>query len=150
MVPVVLAVSPGHRTRLLGLGATGILTVAGPALVLGAVPFAVQMPLAIGTFEGLAVWILLTSRRGTLPDEVTRLGVISGGGVLAGGAVVGLGLLLPERSLPRRVALVIGGAPGLVGWLTTPAWFLRLGRELASDVPGARLDPGGTGARRER
>jgi len=134
MVPVVLAVSPNRSTRRLGLASTGVLTVAGPALVLGLVPFAVQMPIAIGAFEGLAAWMVLTSRgrRRTLPDEVTRLGVLSGGGVLAGGAVVGIGLLLPEGSRRRRAAIVVGGVPGLVGWLTTPVWFERLGRALSS------------------
>jgi hypothetical protein len=134
MVPVVLAVSPSRWTRRLGLGATGVLTVAGPALVLGLVPFAVQMPIAMGAFEGLAAWMVLTSRgrRGTLPDEVTRLGTLCGGGVLAGGAVVGVGLLLPTGSLPRRAAFVIGGAPGLAAWIAMPVWFLRLGRALAT------------------
>ena len=133
MVPVVLAVSPNRWTRRLGLGATGVLTVAGPALVLGLVPFAVQMPIAIGAFEGLAAWMVLScrDRRGTLPADVARLGILSAGGVLAGGAVVGVGLLLPARSLARQAALVIGGAPGLAGWLATPAWFLRLGRALS-------------------
>ena len=142
MVPVVLAVSPNRWTRRLGLGATGVLTVAGPALVLGLVPFAVQMPIAIGAFEGLAAWMVLScrGRRGTLPAEVTRLGVLSGGGVLAGGAVVGVGLLLPEGSLPRRAALVIGGAPGLVGWLAMPTWFLRLGRALSAGASVRRVE----------
>jgi hypothetical protein len=60
----------------MGLTATGVLTLAGPALVLGLVPFAVQIPVALGAFEVLAAWMLLSSRgqRGTLPDEVTRLG----------------------------------------------------------------------------
>jgi|SRR5687768_12302329 len=130
MVPVVLAVSPDRRTRRLGLVATGVLTVAGPALVLGLVPFAVQMPIVIGAFEGLSAWVVLTSRgrRGTLPDEVTRLGVRSGGGVLAGGAVVALGLLLPKGSLPRRAAFVVGGVPSALASLAMPVWFLRLGR----------------------
>jgi hypothetical protein len=134
MVPVVLAVSPSRRTRLLGLGATGVLTAAGPALVLGLVPFAVQMPIAIVAFEGLAGWMVLTSRgrRGTLPDDVTRLGLLSGGGVLAGGAVVGAGLLLPDGSLGRRAAVAVGGVPGVLGWLAVPTWFLRLGRALTS------------------
>ena len=133
MVPVVLAVSPGRRTRRLGLAATGVLTVAGPALVLGLVRFPVQMPIAIGAFEGLAVWLVLSSRagRGTLPDDVVRLGIRSGGGVLGGGAVAGLGLLLPER--PRQVALAVGGVPGVLGMLAVPLWFLRLGRALSAD-----------------
>ena len=135
MMPVVLAVSPSRWTRRLGLGATGVLTVAGPALVLGLVPFRVQMPIAIGAFEGLTAWIVLSGRSGTLPDDVSRLGALSGGGVLAGGAVLGLGLLLPEGSLPRRAAMVIGGVPGLVGWLAMPVWFLRLGRVLSAGGP---------------
>lgn len=131
MVPVVLAVSPGRGTRLAGLAATTVLTAAGPALVLGWVPFAVQMPVAIGAFEGLAAWLLLTSRAGraTLPDDVVRLGIRSGAGVLVGGAVAGAGLLLlPERSGPRRLALAVGGVPGVLGMLAVPTWFLRLGR----------------------
>ena len=135
MVPVVLAVSPTRWTRRLGLGATGVLTLAGPALVLGLVPFAVHLPIALGAFEGLAAWILLTSRgqRGTLPDEVTRLGVLSGGGVLAGGAVAALGMLSARRSFLRRAAVVVGGVPGTVAWLAMPLWFLRLGRVLSTD-----------------
>ena len=142
MVPVVLAVSPNRWTRLLGLGATGVLTLAGPALVLGLVPFAVQMPIAIGAFEGLAGWIVLSGRRGTLPEDVTRLAALSGGGVLAGSAVVGAGLLLPEGSLPRRTALVIGGLPGMVGWLAMPVWFLRLGRAASAGGPARAVAVG--------
>lgn len=132
MIPVVLAVSPNRWTRRLGLTATGVLTLAGPALVLGVVPFAVQAPIAIGAFEALAAWILVSSRgrRGTLPQDVTRLGVLSAGGVLAGGAVVAAGLLLPEGS-PRRAAFAVGGVPGVLGALAVPVWFLRLGRALA-------------------
>ncbi|MGY1803409.1 hypothetical protein ACI78T_09010 [Blastococcus sp. SYSU D00922] len=130
MVPVVLAVSPGRRTRLLGLTATAVLTAAGPALVLGWVRFAVQAPIASGAFEGLAAWLVLTSRagRGVLPDDVVRLGIRSGGAVLVGGAVAGGGLLLPERSVPRRLALALGGVPGVIGMLAVPTWFQRLGR----------------------
>jgi hypothetical protein len=134
MVPVVLAVSPNRSTRRLGLASTGVLTVAGPALVLRVVPFSVQLPIALGAFEGLAAWMLLSSRgrRGTLQADVTRLGVLSGGGVLAGGAVAGAGLLLPEASLARRAAFVIGGVPGVTAWIAMPLWFLRLGRALSA------------------
>lgn len=139
MVPVVLAVSPSPWTRRLGLTATGVLTLAGPALVLGLVPFAVQMPIAIGAFQGLAGWIVLSSRgrSGTLPDQVTRLGVLSGGGVLAGGVVAGAGLLLPKGTLRRRAILAVGGAPAVLGGLAIPIWFLQLGRALLTDDSGA-------------
>ena len=135
MVPVVLAVSPGPWTRRLGLGATGVLTAAGPALVLGLVPFRVQAPVALGAFGGLAGWLVLTSRalRGTLPDDVTRLGVLSGGAVFAGGAVAGGALLLPRGSRLRPTVLAVASVPGALGMLAVPGWFLRLGR---APVPG--------------
>lgn len=128
MVPVVLAVGPSRWARRLGLTSTVVLTVAGPALVLGLVPFTVQLPIAIGAFGGLATWILVASRDGTMPDDVARLGVLSGGGVLAGGALAGVGLLLPRASRARRAALVGGGVPGVLAWLALPVWFLRLAR----------------------
>ncbi|MGY1732604.1 hypothetical protein ACI798_13890 [Geodermatophilus sp. SYSU D01045] len=137
MVPVVLAVSPGRWARRSGLAATGVLTLAGPALVLGVVPFPVQAPVAVGAFEVLAGWVVLTcrGRRGTLPDTVTRLGVRAGGAVLAGSAAAGAGLLLPEGSLRRRIAFAAGGTPAVLGGLAVPVWFLRLGRALSSAVP---------------
>ena len=94
------------------------------------------MPIALGAFGGLSGWILLSSRalRGTLPDEVTRLGVLSGGGVLASGVVTGGALLLPRASVLRRATLAVGAAPGVLGMLAVPVWFLRLGREPATDV----------------
>ncbi|MGY1617943.1 hypothetical protein ACI797_14480 [Geodermatophilus sp. SYSU D00691] len=98
LVAVVLAASPDRWTRRLGLAATGVLTLAGPALVTGLVPFRVQMPVALGGFGALAAWIGLSSRRAPLPDDVARLGVLS------------------------------GGAPAALGGLAVPTWFLRHGR----------------------
>ena len=148
MVPVVLAVSPDRWTRRLGLGATGVLTLAGPALVLGLVPFRVQAPVALGAFGGLAGWIVLTSRgqREVLPDDVTRLGVRCGGAVLAGGVVAGAAGLLPRTSRLRQAALAVGTAPAVLGALAVPVWFLRLGR--APGAPRSRPFPASSDGRR--
>jgi hypothetical protein len=99
-------------------------------------PFAVQLPIAMGAFELLAAWVVVTSRgrRGTLPKDVTELGVRAGGGVLVGGAVIGVGLLMPDGSLPRKAAFAVGGVSGALGWLAVPVWFWRLGRALSSDA----------------
>lgn len=134
MIPVALAISPGPWVRRLGLTAMTTLTLAGPALVTGLVPFRRQMPAALVGFAGLAGWVLLTSRgnRPTLPDPVTRLGVLSGSGVLAGGTVAAAGLLFPARSQAQRAAFLAGGLPGALGALAVPVWFLRLGRALAA------------------
>lgn len=66
-----------------------MLTVAGPLLVVGVFPFAVQLPIVLAAFLGLAAWILLGSRH--LDGAVSRLGVLCGKAVLAGAAVAGLG-----------------------------------------------------------
>ena len=129
MVPVALAVSPGPWVRRLGLTAMTKLTLAGPALVSGLVPFRRQLPVAMTGFAGLSGWMVLTSRgnRDALPGPVTRLGVGSGSAVLAGGAVAAVGLLFPPRSPRRQAAFVAGGVPASLGMLAQPVWFLRLG-----------------------
>ncbi len=133
MVPVALALSPSRPVRRLGLTAMSVLTLAGPALVLGLVPFGVQAPVALAAFALLAAWLLLTSRglRGVLPAEVTRLGVRSAGAVLAGGAVAAIGALLPRRSPAQVAAFAVGGVPAAFGALAVPVWFLRVGRVAA-------------------
>lgn len=138
MIPVVLAFGP-RWVRRLGLAATGVLTAAGPLLVFGVLPFAVQLPIVLAAFVVLAAWILLTSRQSdaALPRSVTRLGVLCGGGVLAGAAVVGLGFVLPAMSWPQLVAFGIGGVPAVLAALAIPVWFLSLGRALRSVAPGA-------------
>lgn len=133
MIPVALAFGP-RRVRWLGLAAMGVLTVAGPLLVVGAVPFSVQMPIALAGFMALAAWMLLTSRHAGsgIPASVRRLGRLCGGGVLAGAAVVGLGFLLPWMSGPQLVVFAAGGVPAVLAVLAMPVWFLRLGRALRS------------------
>jgi hypothetical protein len=134
MVPVALAVSPGRWVRRLGLTSMTVLTAAGPALVAGLLPFRRQLPVALAGFAGLSGWVLLTSRgnHDVLPQEVTRLGVRSGGAVLAGGGVAAVGLLFPARSHTRQAAFVAGGVPASLGMLAQPVWFLRLGRSFGT------------------
>ena len=128
MVPVAVAISPGPWTRRLGLTAMTVLTLAGPALVAGLVPFRRQLPAVLSGFAGLAGWVVLTSRgnRDVLPEPVTRLGVRTGGAVLSGGAVAAVGLLFPARSRAQRAAFAVGALPGTVGVFAMPVWFLRL------------------------
>jgi hypothetical protein len=58
-----------------------------------------------------------------------------GATTLVAGAGAGLALaLLPKGSTAQVVALVLAGVPGILAWLATPVWFLRLGRRPA-DVP---------------
>lgn len=49
-----------------------------------------------------------------------------------GGAVAGLGLLLPWMSVPQLVMFNIGGVLGVIGMLGIPIWFVLLGRHLAA------------------
>ena len=130
MLPVAGAISPDRWTRRLGLTSMTVLTLAGPALVADLVSFRRQLPVALAGFAGLAGWVVLTSRGNgdVLPDPVRRLGVRTGGAVLAGGALAATGLLFPARSAARRAAVAVGVVPGTVGVFALPLWFLRLGR----------------------
>ena len=96
MVPVATAFGP-PRVRRLGLAAMGVLTVAGPLLVLGILSFDVQLPIVLGALLALAAWMLLTGRHlaGAVPPAVSRLAVLAGAGVLWGLPVAGMGVLLP-------------------------------------------------------
>ena len=139
MVPVVVGVRPllpeGRAvdvTQTAVLTALGVLTVNGPLLVLGVVPFETSTAISIGASMVLAGWLLAANRwmrrRGTLRRSLARLGELVGATTLAAGAGAGLALaLLPNGSTAQVVGLVLAGIPGIVAWLATPVWFLRLG-----------------------
>jgi hypothetical protein len=142
MIPIALALSgwlPDRRlsriTKLLGLSAMAVLTVGGPLLVLGVVTFNVQAPIMVAAWMVLCLWLFLVNRwlrlSAVLRPRVTRLGEFLGAGTLAGGAVVGLGFLLPWMSWPQLVVFGVGGLLGVIGMLGTPVWFVLLGRHLA-------------------
>ena len=142
MVPVALALSAwlpdrrlGRIAQVLGLSAMAVLTVGGPLLVLGVLAFEVQAPVAVAAWMVLSLWLLLINRwlrlSGILLPRLARLGEFLGAGTLAGGAAVGLGLLLPWMSARPQLALFsVGGVFTAIGMLGTPFWFLLLGRHL--------------------
>jgi hypothetical protein len=138
MVPVAVAVRPllpeGRAvvvTHTAVLTALGVLTVNGPLLVLGVVPFETSAAISIGAGMVLAGWLLAANRwmrrRGTLRRSLARLGELVGATTLVAGAGAGLSLaLLPKGSTAQVVGLVLAGVPGILAWLATPVWFLRL------------------------
>ncbi len=143
MIPVALALGallPGRRlrwiTQVVGLSSMTVLTVGGPLLVLGVLAFNVQAPIMVAAWMVLCVWLLLVNRWLRLSDvlrsRVARFGEVLGAGTLAGGAIVGLGFLLPWMSWPQLLVFGVGGVLGVVGMLGIPIWFLLLGRELAA------------------
>src|SRR5215204_3414410 len=117
MIPVALALSAwlpdrrlGRIAQVLGLSAMAVLTVGGPLLVLGVLAFEVQAPVAVAAWMVLSLWLLLINRwlrlSGILLPRLARLGeFLLGAGTLAGGASVGLGLLLPWMSARPQLAL---------------------------------------------
>ncbi|HET6392158.1 MAG TPA: hypothetical protein VFG13_05000 [Blastococcus sp.] len=139
MVPVALAISPDRWSRRLGLTSMTTLTLAGPALVAGLVPFRRQLPVVLTGFAGLSGWVVLTSRGNgnALPEPVSRLGVGSGSAVLAGGTVAAVGLLFPAGSRTRQAVFAVGSLPATVGVFALPVWFLRVGRLGAGPGRGA-------------
>jgi hypothetical protein len=143
MIPVTLALSawlPDRRlsrsTQVVGLSAMLLLTVGGPLLVLGVLAFKVQAPIMVAAWMVLCLWLFLVNRwlclSGVLRPRVARLGEFLGAGTLSGGAVVGLGLLLPWMSWPQMIFFGVGGLLGVVGMLGIPIWFVLFGRHLAA------------------
>lgn len=141
MIPVALALSTllpdRHRawiTRVVGLSAMAVLVVGGPLLVFGVLAFEVQAPIAVGAGMFLFLWLLLITRwlrlSGALQPRVARFGEVLGTGILAGGALVGFGFLLPWMSWPQLILFGAGGVLAMIGMLGTPFWFLLLGRRL--------------------
>ena len=84
----------------------------------------------------LCLWLFLVNRglrlAGALRPRLARLGEFLGAGTLSGGAVVGLGFLLPWMSWPQLVMFGVGGLLGVVGMFGIPIWFVLLGRHLAA------------------
>jgi len=143
MIPVALALSawlPDRRlsriTLLVGLPALAVLTVGGPLLVSGVLAFNVQAPIMVAAWMVLCLWLFLVNRwvlrSGGLGHRVARLGEFLGAAVLAGTAVLELGLLLPWKSWPQLIFLGVGGLLGVVGMLGIPVWLVLLGRHLAA------------------
>jgi hypothetical protein len=84
----------------------------------------------------LCLWLFLINRwsrlSGALGLRLARFGEFLGVGTLAGGAIVGLGFLLPWMSWPQLIFFGVGGLLGVGGMLGIPVWFLLLGRHFAA------------------
>jgi hypothetical protein len=143
-IPVALALVsllPRRRavriTQAVGIAAMAVLTLGGPLLLLGILPFEIQAPIAIGASMLLAAWLFLVNRwmrrAGTLDPRITRVGQVAGAATLVSfaGVVAGV-VLLPWASVLQIVVLVVVGLPGVVAWLATPVWFLMLSGRLAA------------------
>jgi hypothetical protein len=142
MIPVELALGgrlprrgAARFTQAAGLTAMALLTAGGPLLLLGVLSFEVETPIAMAAWIMLCLWLLLVNRwlrlSGTLPVRLARLGEVLGVGLLAGYAIVGLGLLLPWMSWPQLGVFGVGVLIGLPAYLGIPIWFVLLGRHLA-------------------
>jgi hypothetical protein len=142
MIPVALALGgrlprrgAARFTQAAGLTAMALLTAGGPLLVLGVLSFEVETPIAMAAWIMLCLWLLLINRwlrlSGTLPVRLARLGEVLGVGLLAGYAIVGLGLLLPWMSWPQLGVFGVGVLIGLPAYLGIPIWFVLLGHHLA-------------------
>jgi hypothetical protein len=140
MIPLAVAWGP-RWLRCLGGAATTVLTAAGPLLVSGALRFDQQLPIALAGALGLAAWLVLVGQHQPVSSGTARLGVLAGGTVLVGVPVVGVGLLLPPMSWAQLAVFGLGGLPGVVGWLATPFWFLRLARDLRSESRSRGHEP---------
>jgi hypothetical protein len=137
LVPVALAVHAalmgrvGRGTTAAAVAAMVAVVVLQLALLAGLFPYDVQVWAVMVCFAVVFGWVLVVSRAGrdVLPSRAVRLGTLSGAGFLAGIAVAGLGLLVPDGPA-RYVLWTVGGLAGLAGWLAFPVWPLALARRV--------------------
>jgi hypothetical protein len=143
MVPVALALCawlPDRRVRwvcrMLGLSALGVLTVGGPLLVLGVLPFEVQAPIVTAAWLVLCLWLILVNRllrsSELLAPRLVWIGEFVSTGTAAGIAIFGLGVLMPGVSWAQLTLFGFGGVVAVIGMLGIPVWFVLLGRHPAS------------------
>ena len=110
----------GRIVRMLGLAAMAVLVAGGPVLVLGVL-----------TDDSVSVlYQQMVAIVGCLPSPGGPARGIPGAEMLAGGAVVGLGLLLPWMSVPQLILFGSGGVLAAITMFGIPFWFLLLGRHL--------------------
>jgi len=130
MIPVALFLAgllPRRRaarfTQAAGLTALAVLTVGGPLLVFGVLPFEVQTPIAIAALLILSVWLFLVNRwlrlSDALPIRLARFGEFVGAGFLAGYVPLGWVSCCP-------------GGRGRSLWCSAPAWLSGCLHTLAS------------------
>lgn len=134
MIPVAFGLRAAlQRSRLdwvtwLGIAAMALIVILQVLLIGGLIRFNVEViPVSaciVVTFGWVAAVIWVGKRQGALSG---RLATFSTGLVVAflvGLALVGLALMLPQKSVPRYAAFGIGGALGSFTWLGFPFWLL--------------------------
>lgn len=109
-------------------------------LVFDAIDFAVATAVSILAVVGQAFWLILANRLLRRIDGYPRglgtFAIVSGAALLAGVAIIALGLVLQPGVVTGFWTL--GVAVGLLGWVSMPIWFLLAGVSLRGGlVPGA-------------
>jgi hypothetical protein len=150
MVPVAVSLRPllptGRAVQVAqaaGIASMCVLAANGPLLVLGVVPFGISTAISISAAMVFAGWLFTVNRwmrrARTLRESLARWGQVIGAATLVSGAGAGAALvLLPRNSTAQFVALGITGLPGVLAWLATPVWFLRLGSRAAAPLRPSR------------
>lgn len=152
-LPVIVAVTrllPASRAvgtiTGLALAATSGLVLVSIALVVGAMPFDVQVRFVIAFLVALYGWLLavnsIAHRANTLPRSVTRFGLLLGASfpaalllILAGLLTGGVDLSGVRFGLPGVLLAVPGLLLGFLNWLALPGWPLLLAGTVFRDRP---------------
>jgi hypothetical protein len=142
LVPVALATHVALAGRVgRGLTAAAVaamvfVAVLQLALLADLLAFEVQVWAVLVCLAVVFGWVLTVSRAGrdVLAPRAIGLGFVSGAGFLAGVAVAGLGLLVPDGPA-RAVLWAAAGLAGFAAWLAFPGWTLAVSPALARRVP---------------
>jgi hypothetical protein len=155
LIPVALALRswlpPARSVRLATAAAVGAMlavAILQLLLVTGPLEFDVQVVLVMAAFLLVSTWVLTVSstghRRGTLPQPVSRFGLVLGASYAVGLVIAAAGLLFPSGSA-AWLAFVIPGVVILAfGWLALPVWPLVLASRVFNKPPSHVSNKEGT------
>jgi hypothetical protein len=128
LIPVALVLG-GASVVVLGVASMALSAVLWLLLATGLLAWSTGASLLAGCGLGLAAWLILVCRGGTVPPRAARVGRRAGIAALVGTALVAVGqVTLPMGSPAWWAVLLIGGVPAAIGWLAVPAWSLRLAK----------------------
>jgi len=128
LIPVALVLGGGSIVAL-GVASMALSAVLWLLLATGLLAWSTGASLLAGCGLGLAAWLVLVCRVGAVPPRAARVGRRAGIAALVGTALVAVGQAALSTGSPAWWAvLLIGAVPAVIGWLTVPAWALRLAK----------------------
>jgi hypothetical protein len=137
-IPVALALltvlGAGRGLRIvtsIAVAAMAVMVGSSLLLVAGALPFEIQVWIAVPAIVAMFAWVFGVGRAGRrLPGRLGRQAELIGGAGIAAVPLAGLAALMPVGSAPQYLVGSLAGVIGVPAYLVFPAWLIALANRL--------------------